>query len=86
MMKNDRARHSGLTERPNLNELNVMSTRDEFEVEVIFSASPESDELTLLVKWLSKTSALSTFEEPVYAVRNDRICLDLRQVLADEVA
>jgi hypothetical protein len=32
------------------------------------------------------TSALSTFEKPVYVARNDGICLDLRQVLADEVA
>jgi hypothetical protein len=28
----------------------------------------------------------STLEKPVYAARNDRICLNLRQVLADEVA
>jgi hypothetical protein len=32
------------------------------------------------------TSALSTFEKPVDAAGNDGICLDLQQVLADEVA
>jgi hypothetical protein len=32
------------------------------------------------------TSALSTFEKSVYAAGNDGVCLDLRQVLADEVA
>lgn len=30
--------------------------------------------------------ASGTFEKPVYAARNNGICLDLRQVLADEVA
>ena len=32
------------------------------------------------------TLALSTFEKSVYAAGNDGVCLDLRQVLADEVA
>jgi hypothetical protein len=81
MMKDDRAGHSGLTERPILSEI-----KDEFKAEVIFRHFFRVRRADTARKAAITTSALSTFEEPVYAARNDGICLDLRQILADEVA
>jgi hypothetical protein len=63
----------------------ALSTKAEFNVEVIFSAFLQSQTSWRHSQVAIMTSALSTFEKSVYTAGNDGIYLDLRQAHEEKV-